>query len=112
MLNGKKMLITGADQGLGKEIAKEFLRQGASVCICSRDENRLRRTAEELERYRPDKKQRVIFSRADVGNTGDMDALYELVLQEFGTLDCVVNNAGIQGPIGDRKSTRLNSSHL
>lgn len=101
MLNGKKMLVTGADQGLGKEIAKEFLRQGASVCICSRDENRLLRTAEELERYRPDKKQRVIFSRADVGNTGDMDALYEFVLQEFGTLDCVVNNAGIQGPIGD-----------
>ena len=37
MLNGKKMLVTGADQGLGKEIAKEFLRNVASVFICSRD---------------------------------------------------------------------------
>ena len=45
----KKALITGADQGLGKEIAKEFLKQGASVCICSREENRLRETVKELE---------------------------------------------------------------
>lgn len=101
MLNGKKTLITGADQGLGKEIAKEFLKQGAWVCICSRDEGMLRRAAKELKEYRQEKEQQVIFYKADVGSTEDMDALYAFVLEEFGTLDCVVNNAGIQGPIGD-----------
>ncbi len=101
MLEGKKALITGADQGLGKEIAKEFLKQGASVCICSREENRLRKTVKELEGYRKSAGQRVIFQRADVGSTEDLDRLYDVVLQEFGTLDGVVNNAGIQGPIGD-----------
>ena len=101
MLEGKKALITGADQGLGKEIAKEFLKQGASVCICSREENRLRATVKELEGYRKSAEQRVIFQRADVGSTEDLDRLYDAVLQEFGTLDGVVNNAGIQGPIGD-----------
>ena len=60
MLEGKKALITGADQGLGKEIAKEFLKQGASVCICSREENRLRKTVKELEGYRKSAGQRVI----------------------------------------------------
>ncbi len=101
MLQGKKAIITGADQGLGKEIAKEFLKQGASVCICSRNEERLLKAAKELEGYRKSDTQRVIFQKADVGITEDVDVLYDFVLQEFGTLDCVVNNAGIQGPIGD-----------
>lgn len=101
MLSGKKALITGADQGLGKEIAKEFLEQGASVCICSRDEGRLREAAKELECCRKEENGKVIFRRADVGITEDLDGLYEYLLSEFGTLDCVVNNAGIQGPIGD-----------
>ncbi len=101
MLSGKKALITGADQGLGKAIAKEFLRQGASVCICSRDEDRLRETAEELASHRREGAQRIIFKRADVGLTADMDRLYAFTLQEFGGIDCVVNNAGIQGPVGD-----------
>lgn len=101
MLEGKKAIITGADRGLGKEIAKEFLKQGACVCICSRDEERLQKTAEELESYRKKDTQRVIFRKADVGIPEDMDELYNFALEEFGTLDCVVNNAGIQGPVGD-----------
>ena len=101
MLEGKKALVTGADQGLGKEIAKEFIKQGASVCICSRDEGRLRETVKELEGFLKNAGQRVIFQKADVGITKDLDKLYDFVLQEFGTLDGVVNNAGIQGPIGD-----------
>lgn len=101
MLEGKKALITGAAQGLGKEIAKEFLKQGADICICSREENGLRKAAKELEAYRQKDAQRVVFRKADVGSTEDLDALYTYALQEFGTLDCVVNNAGIQGPIGD-----------
>ena len=101
MLEGKKALVTGADQGLGKEIAKEFIKQGASVCICSRDEGRLRETVKELEGFLKNAGQRVIFQKADVGITRDLDKLYDFVLLEFGTLDGVVNNAGIQGPIGD-----------
>lgn len=101
MLENKKAIITGADQGLGREIAKEFLKQGASVCICSRNEGRLREAAEELERYKRKSAQQVIFKRTDIGRTEDLDALYAYTLQEFGVLHCVVNNAGIQGPIGD-----------
>lgn len=101
MLENKNAIVTGADQGLGREIAKEFLKQGASVCICSRDEGRLREAAKELEHYKRKSAQRVIFKRTDIGKTEDLDALYAYALQEFETLHCVVNNAGIQGPIGD-----------
>lgn len=101
MLENKKAIITGADQGLGKEIAVEFLKQGASVCICSRDEGKLEEAAKELKNYKRKSGQQVIFKRADICITEDLDALYAFALQKFDTLHCVVNNAGIQGPIGD-----------
>lgn len=101
MLENKNAIITGADQGLGREIAAEFLKRGASVCICSRDEGRLREAVKELERFKRKSTQQVFFKRADIGITEDLDALYAFASQKFKTLHCVVNNAGIQGPIGD-----------
>ncbi|MGC1481669.1 MAG: SDR family NAD(P)-dependent oxidoreductase, partial [Chthoniobacterales bacterium] len=48
-VDGMNVVVTGGSQGLGREIAEHFLRAGANVAICARDENLLERTQEELE---------------------------------------------------------------
>ena len=101
MLRGKKALITGGDRGLGYEIAAEFLRQGADICICSRNTDALKEAMESLGHERLGEEQRILYKRADVSVTKDIDELYEFMAGKFsGDFDIVVNNAGIQGPIG------------
>lgn len=101
MLKGKKALITGGDRGLGYEIAAEFLRQGADICICSRNADAIKEAAVSLRHERQDKEQRILYKKADVSVTKDLDELYKYIFEEFsGDFDTVVNNAGIQGPIG------------
>lgn len=101
MLKGKRAIITGGARGLGLETAKEFVRQGADVLICARDGEVLEKAAEELTAMKVSGGQKVIYKKADVSKTADVDALFEYALSEFdGKLDVLVNNAGIQGPIG------------
>lgn len=98
-LAGRRALITGASQGIGKAIAEHFLENGASMAICARDETRLAETAEEL-RAKCNTGQKVICQKADIARTDEIDALYETAVNGLGGLDIVVNNAGVQGPIG------------
>lgn len=100
MLKEKKAVITGASQGLGKEIAKEFVRQGADICICARDIEKLKEITNELNQYKVLKSQKIIYKKADISIENEIDALYDYAVKEFGSIDCVVNNAAIQGPIG------------
>ncbi len=100
-LNGKKAIITGGARGFGYGIAKEFVLQGADVCICSINDNELSSAQSSLEQAVAREDQVIISLNADVSDTADMDRLYSFTLDRFdGALDIVVNNAGIQGPIG------------
>jgi len=99
-LDNVKAIITGADQGFGKAIAKEFVSQGASVCICSRNPEKLIMAVTEIERYKKRDTQKIISIKADIGIYEEVNDLYRFALEEFGMLNCVVNNAGIYGPIG------------
>ncbi|WP_077612246.1 elongation factor P 5-aminopentanone reductase [Clostridium sp. Marseille-P2415] len=89
---GKTVLITGASRGIGKAIAVKFAKKGYHVAInCLHSEDRLLKTKKELESYQ-------ISCLACMGDIGDMDqcqALFEQVRKQFGTLDVLVNNAGI-----------------
>ncbi len=100
-LDGKKALITGGQRGLGFEIAKEYVRQGADIFICARSGDALQTAAAELSALKVRADQIISYKKADVSNASDMDVLFDSVMQEFdGNLDVLVNNAGIQGPIG------------
>ncbi len=94
MLRSKTAIITGADQGLGKYTARLFIQYGASVVICSRNLKLLEEVAEELN------SEKLFFFQADISNCIDVDRLFDFALSKLGTLDIVVNNAAIQGPIG------------
>lgn len=94
-LQGRAALITGASQGLGKEIAATYLHEGASVFICARSSELLEQTREELGTLGK------VASRAcDVSNFEQVDKLVDEALAVFPHLDIVVNNAGVQGPKG------------
>ena len=88
----KTVLVTGASRGIGKAIAVKFAKKGYNVVInCIRSEERLMQTKKEIESYQ-------VPCLAYLGDMGDMEQCKELfakVKKQFGTVDVLVNNAGI-----------------
>ena len=100
-LEGKKAIITGGARGFGYEIASEFIRQGADVSICSRNEKELEEALSRLLPLRTSDSRKVLTMRSDVSKASDIDKLFEFSAAELGGIDILVHNAGIQGPIGE-----------
>lgn len=91
----KTILVTGGSAGLGKEIARAFLTEGANVVIAARGEQSLRRAEEELSAAVADKGVREVLSlQADVTNEDQVRAMVEQTIARFGRLDVLVNCAG------------------
>ena len=103
VLQGRTAIITGASQGLGLEIAMQYVAAGASVIICARDESMLSEAAEVLKRSASH--DQVIFHMvADVAESEAVDALIDFAIDKMGRIDILVNNAGIYGPKGPTDS--------
>ncbi|MFX0576432.1 SDR family oxidoreductase [Nocardia nepalensis] len=97
-LLGKSALVSGASRGIGKAVAAELLRRGANVLITARKPEPLEKAAAEL---------RALGHRGEVsalaGNSGDADsraAAVSRVVSEFGSLDILINNTGINPVYG------------
>jgi NAD(P)-dependent dehydrogenase (short-subunit alcohol dehydrogenase family) len=99
-LGARTALITGATQGLGLEIARQYVRAGIDgVCICGRDPHTLAAAERELLEL-AGARQRVIAKRADVSSQEQVAALVATALEAFPRLTILVNNAGVYGPKG------------
>lgn len=85
-LAGKRCVITGAAQGIGKAIAQRFAAEGASLLLADIDGPRVAALAAELSQQ--------AFA-ADVSNKAEVDALIANAAALWGGLDVLVNNAGI-----------------
>ena len=94
-LKCKKALITGGSKGIGKGIAAAFLREGASVIICGRNEINLKAACNELGKLG-----RIEYIVADIANRDDIGVLAKSLGDKLGSLDVLVNNASI---LGERK---------
>ncbi|MGH7891905.1 MAG: SDR family NAD(P)-dependent oxidoreductase [Thermodesulfobacteriota bacterium] len=94
-LKGKKALITGGSKGIGKGIAAAFLKEGASVIICGRNEINLKAACNELGRLG-----RIEYIVTDIANRDDIGVLAKSLGDKWGSLDVLVNNASI---LGERK---------
>lgn len=95
-LIGRRCLVTGGGRGIGRAIALALAREGAHVAVLARTGAELDETAALLAAQgRP-----ALQLRADVGRRAEVDAAIERVLAAWGGVDVLVNNAGIQGPIG------------
>ena len=104
-LKNRNALITGGSQGLGKTIAEHFLREGANVVLCARSEKDLSATRDELAKKFPS--QKVSAKTCDVANETQVNELVAFALRELGSLDALVLNAGIYGPMGPTESVSL-----
>jgi NAD(P)-dependent dehydrogenase (short-subunit alcohol dehydrogenase family) len=91
-LSGKVALVTGGSRGLGKEMVLAFAAAGADVVISSR---KLDACEELAERVRAETGQRALAVAAHAGRWDDIDRLVEVVDAEMGTVDVLVNNAGM-----------------
>ena len=102
-LKGLNALITGSSQGLGKAIAEHFLREGANVVLCARDEKALFATRDELQKLAASG-QKVRAKACDVSSEPQVNALVAFAQTELGSVEILVNNAGIYGPMGPTES--------
>ncbi len=84
----KVAMITGGASGLGKASAELFVKEGAHVVLGDRDKRRGRKVAEALG-------EAASFIEMDVTQEGDWDALFQHTLDTHGTLDILVNGAGL-----------------
>ena len=98
-LKGRAAIVTGANQGLGKAIARTFVQAGANVMLCARDETKLTDVVAELREF-CDPGQQVEAIQADVSKKGDVDQLISAALAAFSQIHILVNNAGVYGPKG------------
>jgi NAD(P)-dependent dehydrogenase (short-subunit alcohol dehydrogenase family) len=99
VLENRYAIIAGASVGLGFEIAKKYLEAGASLMICARNEMLLDKAAGAL-RALAGTGQALLAMPADISKQGDVAALVDATLREFGRLDVLVNSAGVVGPCG------------
>ncbi len=90
-LDGKIALVTGASSGIGAQTVKLFSSLGAKVIAAARREDRL----QDLANQYPD----VMAVRCDVGVEADCKNLVDTIINEYGKIDILINNAGISDPI-------------
>jgi NAD(P)-dependent dehydrogenase (short-subunit alcohol dehydrogenase family) len=95
-LKNKNIIITGGSQGLGKEIAKYCLIEGASVAICARDTKTLNEAYNELQQYKQ-QNQTFISKDADISNNEESRGFVRYCIDHFRKIDVLINNAGIHG---------------
>jgi 3-hydroxybutyrate dehydrogenase len=91
-LDNKVAVVTGAASGIGKEIARAFVREGASVVIADLNQAGADAVAAELSSGR----ERAIGVAMDVTSEAQVEAGMARAVKEFGHLDILVSNAGIQ----------------
>jgi NAD(P)-dependent dehydrogenase (short-subunit alcohol dehydrogenase family) len=103
-LKDTTVIVTGGGRGIGFEAARALLWLGAKIVIAEIDEKIGRIAVNELESEFG--LGNALFVRTDVGNEGDLDNLEKVVLQKFGKIDVVINNAtlvsGIMGPVKEK----------
>jgi glucose 1-dehydrogenase len=98
-LQGKNVLITGASSGIGQAIAVYFAKEGANVAINYRSGAEQAEVTRQMARQaRTNGGGKEFVVQADVSNEDQVKQMFAKTIKEFGSLDVLVNNAGIQKP--------------
>jgi NAD(P)-dependent dehydrogenase (short-subunit alcohol dehydrogenase family) len=90
MLDGTTAFVTGASQGIGREIATTLAENGAEVALAARSDT--------IHEISDDIGDRALAVTTDVTDSASVEASIAATVDRFGGLDCLVNNAGIAGP--------------
>ena len=93
ILKGQKALVTGASSGIGKSVAIELGKAGADVVVNYKGgADEANEVAAEIGKYGS----RVYAHQADVSNEEQVKEMFQKMFEEFGTIDILINNAGLQ----------------
>ena len=90
-IKNKIALVTAASQGLGKAAAIELANEGTKLAICSRNEEKINETAEEIQKLSGSE---VLPVKADLDNKEDIENLILEIEKKFNTIDILINNTG------------------
>jgi len=88
--SGKVVVITGASSGIGEQSAEEFAKLHGDIILVSRNEEKLEEIAKRLSKYHA----KVFVHTCDVSKKDQVEAMGKIILEKFGTVDVLVNNAG------------------
>ncbi|KAK2157812.1 hypothetical protein LSH36_184g08001 [Paralvinella palmiformis] len=107
-MEGKVAVITGAAKGLGRAFAEILLREGVKVCLCDINTENGRRTEKMLqEKYSND---RVFFMKCDATVDTELESTLNHVIERYGGIDILCNNAGIINEMDWKKTVAVNLS--
>jgi 3-oxoacyl-[acyl-carrier protein] reductase len=95
--SGRTALVTGATRGIGLGIAAEIVARGGQVCITARKPDELEAAVNSLD---PDGTGRAIAARGSADDAEHQQAAVDLVMETFGRLDYLVNNAAVNPQYG------------
>ncbi len=98
-MKGKRVVVTAGAQGIGWAITQAFVAAGAEVFICDVNDQFLATAKERLPQ--------VPQSRTDISDEAQVDAMFAELQARWGSLDVLVNNAGIAGPTAPVEDTKL-----
>ncbi|MDD4859590.1 MAG: glucose 1-dehydrogenase [Dehalococcoidales bacterium] len=90
-LKGEKAIVTGGGQGLGREMALALAEAGADVALAQRHVEVAEKTADEIKKLGRDS----LAIKMDVSKADDVQNMVNTVIEKFGKIDILINNAGI-----------------
>jgi len=94
MFTNKTFIITGASSGMGEAMARAFLEEGANIVLNARNKERLEKILDE----NVENKSRIKIVAGDIGLKSTCEALASTALNAFGSIDTLINNAGVFVP--------------
>lgn len=90
-LEGKVAIVTGATSGMGRASAKLFAQEGAKVVVTGRNEERAKEVVDDIKADGNE----AIYVIADMSDLDDVKKIFDVTMEEYGTVDILFNNAGM-----------------